>query len=229
MGRSLHTVLIISLVILTSGIASHSAAIYLKQFDFNDEQALDKWGRMVLNGHVEYKLIRYAGNGYVEALSDRTCSALYYRIGFNLRNYPILRWKWRVLKFPDKAAAATAKERDDYAARVYVIFPFLNFSTSKFIEYVWSEDLPVGTVMDSPGYNNVKLIVVRSGRPQTDEWVSESRNVYEDYINTFGRKPNLGVGAVAIMCDADGTQTTAEAMFDDIMIAQAEKPETEAQ
>ena len=196
----------------------YSSMIYLKRFDFNENNALDRWGRMVLNGQVKYELTRHGENGYVEALSEKACSALYYRLGFSLKEYPLVSWKWKVLRFPDKSYATTEKERDDYAARMYIIFPFLNFSSSKFIEYIWDDELPVGTVTESPEGDNIRLIVVRSGEAALGEWFDESRNVYDDYVMAFGKKPNLNAGAIAIMCDADSTKTEAESSFDDITI-----------
>ncbi len=210
---------ILIIVILWSCLVAHSSLVYFKKFTFDEARALDKWGRMILNGQVEYKLMRQGDNGFVEAISEKNCSALYYRIGFKVNDYPILNWKWRVLKFPDKSKARTAVEKDDYAARVYVIFPFLNFSSSKFIEYIWDKDMPAGTVLTSPKAGNIKQIVVRNGEAKDGQWVNESRNVYEDYINAFGKKPGLRVGAVAIMCNADNTKSEAESLFDEIEIA----------
>ena len=198
--------------------AAHSAAIYLRKFTFDEERPLDKWRKMILNGEVDYTLVKYGDEGYIRAFSDKTCSALYYRIGFRLKDYPLLTWKWRVLQFPDISVAKTEEEKDDYAARIYVIFPFLSFSSSKFLEYVWAEDIPVGTIITSPFGDNVKIIVVRSGKATEGEWVTESCNVYEDYIKAFGKKPRMKVRAIAIMCDADGTKTSAESLFDDIVI-----------
>lgn len=219
MKKALRIKLLISIIILFSSIFGYSAATYLKQFDFNDTSALDKWGRMVLNGQVNYRLIKYKGEGCVDALSKMACSALYYRIGYKIQDYPVLTWKWHVVKFPDKTKATTEKEKDDYAARVYVIFPFLNFSSSKFIEYVWAEELPAGAILNSPEGKNIKIIVVRNDKPKEGELVSENRNVYEDYIKAFGTKPSRPAGAIAIMCDADSTKTSAESMFGDIAIA----------
>ena len=217
-GKSVKKIIVIPFLLLLASVAAYAAATYLRTFDFNNDRALDKWGNMILNGKVDYNLMKQGSNGYIEALSDKACSALYYRVGYNLKKYPFLSWKWRVLKFPDKASAKTDLDRDDYAARVYVIFPFLSFSSSKFIEYVWSDDLPEGTMTTSPRGNNIKLIVARSGPAKDGEWLAESRNVYEDYIKAFGKKPGMGVGAVAIMCDADNTGTSAESLFDDIQI-----------
>lgn len=193
-------------------------AIYFKKFDFNNKDALEKWEKMILNGQVKYELLTRGNNGFVEALSNETCSALYYRVGYKLKDYPLLTWKWRAVRFPDKSKAATEKERNDYAARVYIIFPFLSFSSSKFIEYVWDDTLPEGTIKESPDGKNIRMIVVKSGPAKGGEWVQQTRNVYDDYAKAFGKKPTMGVGAVAIMCDADNTKTVAEAYFDDIYI-----------
>lgn len=197
---------------------AHASVVYLKTFNFNDGKALNKWKSMIINGKVTYRLVQHDDGGHVNAVSEKACSALYYRIGYKLKEYPYLRWKWRVLQFPDKSRAKTDEEKDDYAARVYVIFPFLSFSSSKFIEYVWAENLPVGTILDSPDGKNIKMVVVRSGKEENSEWVVDTRNVYEDYISVFGQKPRRKVGAIAIMCDADSTKTLAESLFDDIMI-----------
>lgn len=217
--------------LIFTSIASYSSAVYLRQFTFNEAGALDKWSKMLLKGEVEYKLLKSEENGFVEALSTETCSALYYKIGFKLEDYPILSWKWKVLKFPDKSAAMTEKEKDDYAARVYVIFPFLSFSSSKFLEYVWDDKLPAGTITKSYLGDNVRIIVARSGGPEPEgEWVQEERNIYDDYTKAFGRPPSMSAGAVAIMCDADSTMTEAASMFDEIYIgSQTESKKKEEQ
>lgn len=213
------SIIVVLALFLYLTVAAYGAALLLKEFTFDEDKALSKWSTMILNGKVNYELIKRGGEGYVEASSNKACSALYYRIGYKLKDYPILSWRWRALQLPDLSVAKNDEERDDYAARVYVILPFLSFSSSKFIEYVWANDLPVGTIMDSPIASNVKLIVVRSGRTTDSSWYSESRNVYEDYLKAFGKEPKLKAGAIAMMCDADSTKSTAESQFDDIVIS----------
>ncbi|MBN1526259.1 MAG: DUF3047 domain-containing protein [Candidatus Omnitrophica bacterium] len=223
MNRAHKITLAVVAIILCACVAAYSAVVYLKQFTFDDEKALDKWSKMIMKGQVDYTLLKQGEEGYVQALSEKACSALYYRIGFKLSEYPVLTWQWRVFKFPDISNATTELEKDDYAARVYVIFPFLSFSSSKFIEYVWAEDMEPGTILDSPAGKNVKKIVVRSGKVPGDEWVTETRNMYDDYVAAFGGKPTRSAGAVAIMCDADGSGSIAESTFDNIAIEQANK------
>jgi len=212
-------IILISLVIVVwLSILAYSSVQHLKEFTFDKDGALTEWEKMILNKEVDYVLINLGSGGRVQALSEKACSAIFHRVKYKLDDYPYLSWKWKVLQFPDASGAVTAKEKDDYAARVYVIFPSWVFTSYQFIEYVWAKDLPEGTMTESPYSKNIKVIVVRSGEPTQQELISEVRNVYDDYKNAFGKQARRKVGAVAFMCDADGTKTSAEALFDDIAI-----------
>jgi hypothetical protein len=212
-------VILISLVIIgVLSIFAHSGVQHLKEFTFNEDGALTEWEKMILNKEVDYVLAGIGDEGYVQAFSEKACSAIYHRVKYNLDDYPYLKWRWKVLQFPDISKAVTEKEKDDYAARVYVIFPSWVFTSYQFLEYVWSEDAAEGTITESPFSKNIKVIVVRSGKPEEEEWVSETRNVYDDYKNAFGQEARRKVGAIAFMCDADGTNTLAKSLFDDITI-----------
>ena len=108
-------------------LAAHSAAVYLREFTFDEEKSLDKWRKMILNGEVDYTLMKHGNEGYIRAVSEKTCSALYYRIGFKLKDYPVLTWKWRVLQFPDLSAAKTEKEKDQ-AKKTFLFTEKLSFN-----------------------------------------------------------------------------------------------------
>lgn len=209
--------------VLFISLTAVSDTNYLERFSFDEDGALEKWNEMVLNGEVDYVQLKDGEDGYVRAFSDEACSALYYNTRFKLKDNTFLKWKWKAAQFPDLSGAKTDKDRDDYAARVYVIFPFLGFTYSKFLEYVWATDMPVGTVIDSPFGKNVKIIVVKSGPKPDGEWSSESRNIYQDYLMAFGKEPTARVGAIAIMCDADSSKTVAESFFDSIEIVKIEE------
>ncbi|MDP2922641.1 MAG: DUF3047 domain-containing protein [Candidatus Omnitrophota bacterium] len=121
------------------------------------------------------------------------------------------------LSSQDKNVNGGWLEKDDYAARIYVIFPSWIFTNIRSLEYVWDETKPEGTIIASPYFSNIKLIVVRSGRKNPQEWVFEERNIYEDYKRAFGKNPGW-VGAIAIMTDTDNTLSTAEALYTDIKV-----------
>ncbi|MEA3328987.1 MAG: DUF3047 domain-containing protein [Candidatus Omnitrophota bacterium] len=217
-----------ALVIVTIAIilfAVQGLALDLpKWFPFSTHRALREWKEKVFKGKVLYevKIVRAKEGGYLLARSDRAASGLFYDIKFNLYSAPMVSWRWKVLKFPDKQKENYSKsewvERDDYAARFYIIFPKFPFTRTECLEYVWDETLPVGTVVASPYFEKIKLIVIESGKEKLGKWVYEERNVYQDYLTAFGKPPENRVGAIAIMTDSDNTVSTAEACYDEIKI-----------
>lgn len=60
------------------------------------------------------------------------------------------------------------------------------------------------------------MIVVESGAGRLNQWVSEERNLYEDFRQTFGEDPPM-ISGVAIMNDTDNTGESAIAYFGDIL------------
>ncbi len=193
----------------------------VKKFSFSDESALKEWEEKVFKNKVIYRIEEENGLSYVRAVSDRAASALYYRIKLDARNdRPVVMWKWRVEKFPTKTRPESleAENEDDFAARVFVIFPAMFITNWKVLEYVWSETLTVGTAGTSPYSKNIKLIVLQQGLDKEKRWYSEERDLYADYVKLFGHPPEHNVGAIAIMTNTEHTGTSADAMYADIEI-----------
>jgi len=198
-----------------------SAASAGKWFSFNKRDALVEWQEKIFKGKVFYSIKMEKMGGYLAAYSKNAASGILYEISFSPRKYPAVSWKWKVIQFPKESAGQHSAgrwiEKDDYATRFYVIFPAFFFTNTKSLEYVWDKYLPEGTVMTSPYYKNIKIIVAESGENNLGKWVSEKRNIYEDFKKAFGRPPGH-VGAIAIMTDTDNTISTAEADYDEIKV-----------
>jgi len=186
---------------------------------------------------TEYRVVRDGGTTVVRAESVGTASGIEHEIPVDLNTYPVLRWRWKI----DHVVVSGdphRKDKDDYAARVYVTFGFepdkasfgerLRYRTTRAlfsnvpfaaISYIWASRTPVGTVIASPHMGDiVKLIVVENGDARVGEWMAEERNVYEDYRRAFGKEPPR-VSGVAIMTDTDNTQERAAAYYGDLMFA----------
>ena len=191
-------------------------------FPFNAENALDEWKEKIFKGRVVYAIEVEPKDGYLMAKSDQTSSGLLYKVKFDVIKNPMMSWQWKVKTFPKKEMdtedSAGWIERDDYAARVYVIFPSWNFLNVKSLEYIWDENLPEDTILTSPYFKNIKLVVVESGKNGVDQWIFEERNIYEDYKKAFGRTPPHYVGAIAIMTDADNSLSKAEAFYKNLRV-----------
>ncbi len=212
----------ITFTIFLAGIVFSFDISLPKWFPFSAEQSLDEWEEKILKGRVTYEVKSQESESYLHSLSHSAASAIFYRVRqrYRAQDYPMISWKWKVEQFPDKEKLRVRPgiEKDDYAARVYVIFPSMIFFNSKALEYVWDETAPLDYVSISPFSSNIRLIVVESGKKNAGEWVFEERNVVEDYKKAFGVAPALRVGAVALMSDADNTEGVAEAYFDEINI-----------
>jgi hypothetical protein len=199
----------------------------VKKFSFSDANALKEWEEKVFKNKVIYKIEKEGDRSYVKASSDKSASALYYKINLDTKNgRPVILWNWRTEKFPAKTKPESleAENEDDFAARVYVIFPAMFITNSKVLEYVWSETMPVGTTGTSPYSKNIKLIVLRQGIDKDKKWFAEERDIYADYVKLFGRTPEYNVGAIAFMTNTEHTGTAAEAMYDEIEVGYGGKP-----
>jgi len=193
----------------------------LKYFPFADESSLGEWEEKIFKGKVAYKVEKGRDFSYVRARSVSAASALYYRIKMDVRRkQPVISWRWRVEKFPDKKLPENleTREEDDFAARIYVIFTASFFTNSKVLEYIWARDLGAGTVGTSPYSENIKMMVLKSGPAKEGEWFDEERDIAADYKKMFGKSPEYDIGAVAFMTNTEHTGTEAVAKYDEIKL-----------
>lgn len=199
------------------------AASFLKYFTFSEKGVLKLWKEKIHKGKVEYKIIRKTEEAYVHAHSKQAASGIYYEFADNERYNPTQRpyisWKWKVNKFPKKNPT---EPQDDYAARVYVIFPANIFIFSRCIEYVWDDTLPEGTIMKSPLTPRIKIFVLQKG--EKSNWIQEERNIFEDYMKAFETdEVDDEIGAIAFMSDTDDTESEAITLFDEMKIGYARR------
>lgn len=209
--------ILVSAIIFSSSIG-FSAPNFLKYFTFSEEGVMKIWKDKLHKGKVDYKLVTESGDTFVQAHSKKAASGIYYefpeKLRFNPTSKPFISWKWKVDKFPTKDPS---DPKDDYAARVYVIFPASVIIFSNCIEYIWDDTLPEGTIKKSPLSSRIQLFVLRKGKK--DGWQHEERNIAEDYMKAFGESEvDDEIGAIAFMSDTDDTQSEAAVSFDDIKI-----------
>jgi hypothetical protein len=128
----------------------------------------------------------------------------------SLKQTPVLEWTWKVMTLPE-GADARRKELDDEAGQVYVVWPrFPEAVRSQIIGYIWDSTAPVGSVIPSQKNRTVTYIVVRSGKDNLGQWLTERRNVADDYKRVYDADP-VDPGGVSLSIDSDDTRSTAEA------------------
>lgn len=158
----------------------------------------------------------------IRLASNESSFGLHQTVDVDLKEFPILSWRWKVDRLPP-AGDIREKAKDDQAAQVYVVFPHPLFKMrSPTIGYLWDSNAPAGTITD--GYSPItplKDIVLRSGTQQLGKWVQERRNVAEDYVRLFGQGSLPKVGRVAIWINTQHTKSSAQASFADLQFQRA--------
>ncbi len=180
------------------------------------------WQVKEFKGRTDYRVVREATGNVLQAESHGVASALILKQQIDLQKFPVLSWRWKVQNVLAKGDARS-KAGDDYAARVYVIFPHWFFPKTRAINYIWANKLPPGTVVPNSFTSRAIMIALESGDEHAGKWMIESRNVYADYRAIFGEEPPLA-GAIAVMTDSDNTGGSALAWYDDIQLKEAERP-----
>jgi Protein of unknown function (DUF3047) len=183
---------------------------------------------------TEYQLVKEDGGTVIKASADASASGLSHDLQLNPKEYPLLKWRWKV---PALIATAdnTRKQTEDSPARLIVTFQgdtsILPFKDRLFalqmkvltgydmpyamLMYIWENRVPVGTVIPSQHTSRIKMIVAESGSDKLGKWRDEVRNVYEDYKRAFGQEPPP-TRTIGIMTDTDNTGGKTQAFYGDI-------------
>ncbi len=185
--------------------------------------------------HTTYSLVKDGESIILKAVSETSASGLIREIKIDPKQYPIVRWRWKVENILEKGDVRK-KQGDDYPARVYITFEYdpsqlgliekAKFEAVRLvygqyppifaINYIWESKSPIGTIVPNPYSDRVMMIVVQSGKTKLNQWIDEERNIYEDFKKAFGREPFM-ISGVAIMTDTDNTGERAIAYYGDIL------------
>lgn len=176
------------------------------------------WEEKEFKGRTRYQVVPDDGGHCLRAESRGAASGLVFRKEYRLQDFPLLSWRWKVENIVAGSDVAS-KSGDDYPARVYVVFPHWFPPKTRSINYIWSTNLAPGEFVPNSYFAGAVMLACQRGAEKAGGWVSERRNVLEDYRRIFGEDPPP-VGAVAIMTDTDNTGEAAVAYYDDIRIEQ---------
>ena len=164
----------------------------------------------------DFRITTQGGRKGINLKSANDSSTISKEVKVDVKTWPVLQWSWQVVTLP-KGADARKSATDDEAAQIYVTFPrFPAAVRSRIISYIWDTAAPVGSVFKSEKTGLVTYVVVRSGPADLGKWLTESRNVLEDYKKIYGEVPGEDVGAISIAIDSNDTNSTAESYFGEI-------------
>lgn len=78
--------------------------------------------------------------------------------------------------------------------------------------YVWSNQLPVGSVVNNRRTDRIRKLVIQSGAAGVNRWQDYERDIRADYERVFGAAPGA-LKAVALMTDTDNTASEVKAWY----------------
>jgi hypothetical protein len=129
-----------------------------------------------------------------------------------LNETPILEWRWKVITLP-AGGNACQQSTDDEAAQVYVAWVRSPEAVrSRIIGYVWDSTAPAGTICKSQKTSTVTYVVLRSGSGGLGKWITERRNVVEDFRKIYGEAPENPT-ALSLGIDSDDTRSSADSLI----------------
>jgi len=158
------------------------------------------------------------GKFFLQLLSVEDSFGVRKEISFDIRKFPYLFWQWKVAKLP-RGGDIRKRETDDEAGQIYVLFPrFPTMVNTRSVGYIWDSQAPTGLFGTSTAYSKMRYVVLESGASRLNQWVSETRNVYEDYKKLFEEEPPT-VGSLLLYINSQHTKSSAECFYADIFFS----------
>lgn len=172
----------------------------------------------------------------LRAHAKRACTGLKQRLNIDPLSRPRIAWEWRVMHLIE-GADNTSRDAEDSPVRLMLFFDgdksalplrdqvaldLAQITTGMAppyatLMYIWENQQPVGTVIDSSYTSQVKMIVAGSGTHMLGGWKKFERNYVADYRHAFGTAPGRLIG-VGILTDSDNTGAVVEAFYGDIRL-----------
>lgn len=176
------------------------------------------WQLKERTGRANISIVNLDGLKALQLRSSNTSFSLQRTVNADLKKFPILSWKWKVTKLPEGGDFRHAKT-DDQAAQLFVAF-----NRRQIIVYLWDTTAPKNFVGEAlaPPFMSIKVVVVRSAKADAGKWLTESRNVYEDYKKLYGSSDQPPVvSGVRLQINTQHTKSSAESYFADLAFESA--------
>jgi len=183
---------------------------------------------------TDYSLVEDQGQVVMRAEARKSASGLHRDVNVDPARHRFLKWRWRV-DAPVSGADPRKSSSEDAPARVLVSFygdlltldPFeqTNLAMASALSgqaipyatliYIWSDKLPVDSVVPNPRTERVQMVVADSGPAEPGKWVTLERDLLEDFRRAFGEEPGP-IERIGLMTDTDNTADTAVSFYGDM-------------
>lgn len=201
-------------------------------------QDKSQWESVVLPGKLRtaFRLEKHQGRASLRADSERSASMLRQRLHIEPMQLDRVAFEWQVENLiadadmrhretedsPARLILAFDGDRQKFSAKNTMLSELSRALTGEempyaTLMYVWSNQLPVETVIINPRTDRIRKIVVESGSTHLKQWVRYERQIKADFEKAFGEPPGALQG-LAIMTDTDNTQGQTRAWYGEIRL-----------
>jgi hypothetical protein len=170
------------------------------------------WEVLENTGKANAALVREADGQALQLRSEQTSFALQKKVQIALQEYPFVVWQWKVTQLPE-GGDFRRSSTDDQAAQLIIAF-----SERQFLAYIWDSTAPQGLLGEAPAplFRKIFALVIQSGPRALGTWLTERRNVIDDYTKAFGQAPKATEG-VRIQINSQHTKSRAESYWKSIL------------
>ncbi|MBI4824418.1 MAG: DUF3047 domain-containing protein [Nitrospirae bacterium] len=168
------------------------------------------WELKEKKGKADFKVLTEGEEKVIFMKSVVSSFSLQKDIKINLKEYPYLTFRWKVVKLPDGGDVRKGKTNDQ------ALQTMIAFEEGKILSYIWDTTAPQGTVSEEsvpwPISLQIKVLTLKSGTQELGQWVTITRNVYEDFNRLFGEEPPP-IEGIRVQINSQHTRSTAESYF----------------
>lgn len=223
------------MILITLPILSAGSQSIMEDFG-----SLENWKPLTfpkIEAHSRYSLEREGETDYLRAESEASASGLVLKESFDVRDTPVLRWRWRVDGTVD-GGNGERKSGDDYALRIYVIFEYdpdtarglkkfqYNLARGLYgeyppdsaLNYIWANRKRENPELPNAYTDRAVMIAVDEGEEHIGQWREYRVNILDDYRRIFGEEPPPAA-SLAIMSDSDDTGNEGGGDIDYIILS----------
>ncbi len=182
-----------------------------------DEALFTPWRLVPIVGRGHWRLAVEDDGLSIRGEARHSASAALLEVDLDPVTCPLLEWQWMV-ESVQPSADLHIRAGDDVAAALYVLFGDPGSAARPrrvpALRYVWAAHGREGDMFANPYLPDMERnVVVRSGDDRVGRWLTERRNLRDDYLAAFGKPPDRAIRALALFVDNDQTGEPAAARF----------------
>lgn len=217
-GAGLAAVLLSLVLGLTPGWPAGAQEVVVVDFSQIKDGIPPGWELSEHEGKADLAIVNETDGAVLRLRTQSSSFSLQKQVEINPKKTPFLVWQWKVTELP-KGGDFRESATNDQAAQLLVVFSWGTFK-KEVIAYVWDSTAPKGRSGKDPSssyvpFLTVHTVVVESGTAESGNWITETRNVLEDYKKLFGEAPDKVVG-IRIQINSQHTTSQAESYWKSI-------------